>query len=297
MSYLPYQIKFTQAEIHNIAKQVKERIEATVAIYVKCFYTMIFKAALSGGFSTLISFKKVDISSLKILEVGTIVSASFMANHQKCLGDDSDKRLGIITEVLEFEADKRYVVKVIGEKARSYSKKMLSAYENEMKFLYKVAKDEGNNVQRHDDNLRMIAYRVYGKEELEIGSQNEKNTIISQTIGELERLLDIKIIKQGGGNELTGTTDFIYRISWETPPTYASSTNTILDEKEEAEDADTYDLWQYTSHPDHEDLLSEKPMSKTEKVNAYINQLVKIAANDIPEAGKFGVGMKTNRLA
>lgn len=302
MSNLPYQIKFTQAEMHNMAKQVNVWIDATVAIYVNHFYKMLLNAVIGGEFSILINFNKVDVSEAKILKAGTIVTASIYANHQKCLGDSYDKRFGIITEVLEFEADKRYVVKVIGEKAHAYSKKNLTAYENEMTFLYKVAKHEGNNLQGHADNLPMIAYRVYGPEELEIGTQNQRNKIISQTISELERLLDIKIIRQGGANELKGSIDVGYRLSWETPPTDASSTNIILDEKQEAEDAETYNLYQDTSDPSfnerYEEFFSKKPMSKTEKVNAYINQFITITANNqTDELGKFGVGMKTNRLA
>lgn len=302
MSHLPYQIKFTQLEMHNMAKQVNLWIDTTVAMYVNHFYKMILNAVISGEFSICINFNKVDVSETKILKVGTIVTASFMANHQKCLGDNYDKRFGIITEVLEFEADKRYVVKVIGEKAHSYSKKNLTAYENEMTFLHKVAKHEGNNLQGHYDNLRMIAYRVYGPEELEIGSQNQRNTIISQTISELERLLDIKIIRQGGANKLKGTADFVYNLSWESPLADASSTNVILDEKEESDDAETYNLYQDTSDPSFnersEELFSKKPMTKTEKVNAYIKHFITITANNqTDDIGKFSASMKSTASA
>lgn len=292
MSYIPYQIKFTQTEIHNIAQQAQSRIEASVAIYVKHFYMMIFNAAISGKFSVQINFKKVDVSSAQSLEVGKVVSASFMANDQKCLGDSYDKRLGLITEILEVETDRRYVVKVIGEKARAYSKKMLTAYENEMTFLHKVAKHEGNDAKAYDDKLRMIAYRVYGPEELEVGSEHERNEIISQTLSELERLLDINIVKQGGGLP-PNRADNVYRVSWESPS--VSSTNVILDEKGEAEDAERYDLTKFTSYPQHEEFLEKPKISKTEEMQErakqYIMEIRNMSKKDAT-IDKYYVGMK-----
>ena len=270
---LTYQISLSAVKVHNIAKQVNERIKETVGYYVNHFYKLILAKILGGEFTVMINFKKLDEEKVDIfLEEGTIVRVSRNANDKKCLGPFSDFRNGIVTSVLKSKGDTRYLIKVIGEKSCAQSDMPTDVYDSEktyLRALFPTSKKQiflyGNGFPIiNEEQLHSLSSMLYSAGELEVGSIEERYKIISETMDELESLLGITIVKSGPYSSCSlyegKLADYVYKISWDTPKEeqkqdqdkkenpWVMSSN----EEDEEEYAELYDLWQLSSTPEKE---------------------------------------------
>ena len=224
---LAYQISFSADEAYNMAKQSSERIKETVSYYVNHFYKLILAKILIGEFTApLINFNKFDEEKAdKYLKEGTIVRVSRNTNDKKkCLGPFHDFRNGIVTQVLEYKEDKRYLIKVIGEKACAPNDMPTNAYDSEKTYLRALFPGSKKQIFMYEngfpiingEKLHTLSTMLYSAVELEVGSFEERYQIISETMDELESLLGITIIKKVGASIAYPKkyTDYMYKISW-----------------------------------------------------------------------------------
>ena len=273
---LPYQISFSADEACKMAKQANERIKETVSFYVNHFYKLILAKMLVGEFTVQINFKKLDEEKDdKCLKEGTIVRVSRSCDAaEKCLGPFSDFRNGIITSVLWCEGiGTRYLIKVIGEKACALSDMPTNVYDSEKTYLRALFPGSKQQIFRYGNGfpivngkkLHSMSSTLYSKDELEVGSFEERYQIITQTMGELESLLGITIIKSGPYSLCSSyegkLADYSYKITWKSEEEQKKDV-----EKEELggvgirsecfpsdeEYAKLYDLHQVSSTPEKE---------------------------------------------
>lgn len=272
-----YQISFSAAEVYNMAKQSNERIKETVSYYVNHFYKLILAKILIGEFTApLINFNKFDEEKAdKYLKEGTIVRVSRNTNDKKCLGSFSDFRNGIVTQVLEYKEDKRYLIKVIGEKACAPSDMPTNVYDSEKTYLRALFPGSKKQIFMYGngfpivngEKLHTLSSMLYSADEIEVGSFEERYQIISQTMDELESLLGITIIKKVGANIAYPKkyTDYMYKISWKSEEELKQDLEkeeqekehkpycfTSEEEEQEKVYAELYDLQQLSSTPEKE---------------------------------------------
>lgn len=288
---LPYQIVFSADEAYKMAKQANERIKETVSFYVNHFYKLILAKILVGEFTAHINFKRLDEEKVdKILKEGTIVRISRDAkNHKKCLGPFTDFRNGIITSVLECEGGTRYLIKVIGEKACALSDMPTNAYDIEKTYLRALIPTsikiglKGRSFPPiiDEEKLHVISSTLYSADELEVGSFEERYQIITETMEELDSLLDITIIGRAGAciGYPTKYTDYLYKITWKSEEEQKKDLEQEQDDKpysslypSEEEYAELYNLKQCSSTSEKAEAKNEEKPKAVEEVKEVCSE-------------------------
>lgn len=198
------------------------------------------------------------------------------------------------------------MIKVIGEKACALSDIFTNAYDSEKTYLRALIPTsikiglKGRSFPPiiDEEKLHVISSTLYSADELEVGSFEERYQIITETMEELDSLLDITIIRRVGASigYPTKYTDYIYKITWKSEEEQKKEQEQEQEQDDkpysslypsEEEYAELYDLKQCSSTPEKAEAKNEEKHKEVEEVKEVCSEKYSSAFEKFNKAWDF----------